>query len=145
MATISGSVVITRKPEDVFAYLDDFTNRPSWQPELKSSKVLTQGPVGVGTEVEEVRQMGKREFTSRWRVTGYEPPRRSTFETFDGKMLRPSGVVSVAPEGEGSRVSFEMDPHPMGAAKLFMPLIRRQIRRNVELGLVNLKRNLESA
>jgi uncharacterized membrane protein len=145
MGTISGTVSISRTPEDVFTYLDDFTNRPKWQTELKSSKVLTDGPVGVGTEVEEVREMGRKEFVSRWRVTSHEPPRRSTFETYDGKMLKPSGVITVAAEGAGSRVTFEMNPNPMGMAKVMMVIIGRQIKRNIDTGLANLKRNLESS
>ena len=145
MAKISGTVVIARKPEDVFAYLDDLKARPNWQDDVRSTKVLTEGPTRVGTEVEETRQMGSRTLTVRWRVTAHEPPRRSTFETYQSTMMKPSGVISVEPSGDGSRVTFEMEPNPMGMAKLMMPMIAGRIRKNVATDLDHLKRNLETA
>ena len=145
MAKISGTVVIARKPEDVFAYLDDLKARPNWQDDVRSTTVLTEGPTRVGTEVEETRQMGSRTLTVRWRVTAHEPPRRSTFETYQSTMMKPSGVISVEPSGDGSRVTFEMEPNPMGMAKLMMPMIAGRIRKNVATDLDHLKRNLETA
>ena len=129
----------------MFAYLDDLSRRREWQLDVKDTKVLTPGPTGVGTEVAETRQVGRRTLTVKWRVTSHEPPRRSTFETYEGSMMKPSGVVTVAPSGEGSLVTFEMDPHPMGIAKLLMPLISRQIRANIANDMAKLKSNLESA
>jgi uncharacterized membrane protein len=143
MNKISGTIVVARKPEEVFAYLDDFNKHPLWQNDVKSTKVLTEGPTRVGTEVEELRQMGRRAMTTRWRVTSHEPPRRSTFETYEGSMMRPSGVITVAPEGEGSRVTFEMDPNPMGFTKVLMPFIGGQIRKSISTNLEKLKGNLE--
>ena len=143
MTKISGTVTVARKPEDVFAYLDDFNKHPEWQSDVKSTKVLTDGPTRVGTEVEELRQMGKRAMTTRWRVTAHEPPHRSTFETYEASMMKPSGVITVAAEGEGSRVTFEMEPNPTGVTKLLMPVIARQIRKSISNNLEHLKGNLE--
>jgi carbon monoxide dehydrogenase subunit G len=144
MAKITGTIDVSRPPAEVFAYLDDLANRPAWQTELVSTKVLTDGPTRVGTEVEETRSMGKRTFTSRWRVTLHDPPQRSEFVTYDGQMMKPSGVVTVTPEGSGSRVTFAMDPNPSGFAKLMMPMIAPRIRKNIATDLANLKRNLET-
>ena len=143
MTKITGTIVVARKPEDVFAYLDDFNQHPAWQSDVKSTKVLTDGPTRVGTEVEELRQMGRRAMTTRWRVTSHEPPHRSTFETYESSMMKPSGVITVTPEGEGSRVTFEMDPNPMGFTKLLMPVIAGQIRKSISRNLETLKGNLE--
>ena len=145
MTKITGTIVVARKPDDVFAYLDDFNQHPAWQSDVKSTKVLTDGPTRVGTEVEELRQMGRRSMTTRWRVTSHEPPRRSTFETYESSMMKPSGVISVAPEGEGSRVTFELEPNPMGFTKLLMPIIAGQIRKSITANLAKLKGNLEGA
>jgi uncharacterized membrane protein len=145
MGMISGTTTIARKPEEVFAYLDDLSRRPEWQLDVQKTKVLTDGPTRVGTEVEEVRQMGRKAGTVRWRVTSHEPPRRSTFETYESSMLKPSGVITVAPSGDGSTVTFEMEPNPIGIAKLMMPMIARQIRKNITTDLERLKQNLESS
>jgi len=79
--------------------------------------------------------MGRKAGTVRWRVTGHEPPRRSTFETYESSMLKPSGVITVAPSGDGSKVTFEMEPNPIDIAKLVMPMIARQIRKNITTDL----------
>jgi uncharacterized protein YndB with AHSA1/START domain len=143
MATITETTTIRRNPEDVFAYLDDLARRPEWQLDVQRTTVLTPGPTRVGTEVEEVRQMGRRAGTVKWRVTSHEPPRRSTFETYESSMLKPSAVITVTPSGEGSVVTFAMDPNPTGMAKLTMPMINKQIRKNVITDLARLKSNLE--
>jgi len=143
MTKFSGTITVARSPADVFAYVSDYTKHPDWQADVKTTKVLTEGSTRVGTEVEELRQMGKRAVTTRWRVTSYDPPRGSTFETYEGSMLKPSGTISVTPDGEGARVTFEMEPNPMGVAKLMMPLIGRQIRKSIAGNLAQLKGNLE--
>jgi uncharacterized membrane protein len=145
MSTITGTVTIARTPDEVFAYLDDLERRPEWQLDVKETKVLTQGPTRVGTEVEEVRQMGRKAGRVRWRVTGHEPPRRSTFETYESQMLKPSGVITVEPSGSGSTVTFEMEPNPIGMGKLLMPMIARQIRKNITADLERLKDTLETS
>ena len=89
--------------------------------------------------------MGRKAGTVRWRVTGHEPPRRSTFETYESSMLKPSGVITVAPSGDGSKVTFEMEPNPIDIAKLVMPMIARQIRKNITADLNRLEPNLESS
>ena len=128
----------------MFAFLDDLRRRPEWQLDVKETKVLTEGPTRVGTEVEEVRQMGRRSMRIRWRVTGHEPPRRSTFETYEASMMKPSGVITVEPSGSGSVVTFEIDPNPIGMGRLMMPLVSGQIRKNISTDLERLKRNLEA-
>ena len=145
MAMIGGTITIARAPEDVFAYLDDLGRRPEWQLDITSTRVLTEGPTGVGTEVEETRMMGRRSVTMRWLVTSHDPPRRSAFETYQASMLKPSGVITVEASEGGSRVTFEMEPNPIGFAKLMMPMISRQIRKNVAADLDRLKRNLETS
>src|SRR4051794_11735516 len=61
---ITHSVEISRRPEDVFAYLDDLERHGEWQGEIVSTKIQTEGPVRVGTEVNETRRVGKREMDS---------------------------------------------------------------------------------
>jgi len=143
MPTISQSTTIARPPEEVFAYLDDLAAHTEWQDGVESVKVLTEGPTKVGTEVEESRKVGNRQVQMRWRVTAHEPPRRSAFETIESKMVKPSGVIVVAPSGEGSDVTFEMDPKPQGIGKLLSPFITRDIRKTVAGDLERLKRRLE--
>jgi hypothetical protein len=58
MTSISTSVEIARRPEDVFAYLSDVSRHPEWQDGLVSATVATGGPVGVGSRIVHRRKLG---------------------------------------------------------------------------------------
>jgi uncharacterized protein YndB with AHSA1/START domain len=62
----SGSVLIDRPIDEVFAFLADGTNDPKFSPRVQEIRKTTDGPVGVGTVFEStVRDAGmttKRKF-----------------------------------------------------------------------------------
>ena len=145
MATITKSITINRPPDQVFAYLDDLSKHPEWQPQIKSRRIVTDGPTAVGTEVDDTRVVGGgREVPMRWKVTEHDPTaRRSAFETIEGKMIKPSGVISVAQSGEGSEVTFQFTTNPFGFGWLMSPLINRDVQKTIAENLERLKENLE--
>src|SRR5215813_1442053 len=49
MVDVSGSILIERPVEDVFAYVTDVTNDPAWHTDVLEARKLTEGPPGVGT------------------------------------------------------------------------------------------------
>jgi len=75
---ITHSIEIDRRPEDVFAYLDELERHGEWQSQIVSTKVETDGPVRVGTRVREIRKIGGREQDTSYEVTGHDPPRKSS-------------------------------------------------------------------
>jgi uncharacterized protein YndB with AHSA1/START domain len=143
MAPITASIEIARSPEEVFAYLNDFTRHSEWQSSLEEVTVETQGPVGVGTRVRERRKVpgGVREMTIE--TTEHDPPRRIGFRGLDGP-IRAVGAATVSPAGEGSRVSVELDFEGHGLGRLLVPLVRSQARREVPLDQQRLKERLEA-
>ena len=145
MATITKSVNINRPPDEVFAYLDDLNKHPEWQPQIESRRIVTEGPTRVGTEVDDTRVVGGgRKVPMRWKVTEHDPAgRRSAFETIESKMIKPSGVITVAQAGEGSEVTFEFTTNPFGFGWLMAPLINRDVAKTVTENLGRLKENLE--
>jgi uncharacterized membrane protein len=146
MATITKSTIVSRPPDAVFAYLDNLEAHKEWQDAVDTIKVVTDGPTRVGTEVEESRVVGgNRKVEMRWRVTEHDPvTRRSAFETVESKMMKPSGVISVAPAGESSEVTFSMDTNPVGFGKLLSPMLTSQVAKTIEADLARLKQRLES-
>ena len=73
---IEHSIEIDRRPEDVFAYLDQVERHGEWQSEIVSAQLETDGPVGVGTRVREIRRIGGREQDASYEITEHDPPRR---------------------------------------------------------------------
>jgi carbon monoxide dehydrogenase subunit G len=70
----SGSALVDRPIEEVFAFLADGTNDPKFSPRVQEIQKTTDGPVGVGTVFEsKVKDAGMT--TSRtFELTAFEAP-----------------------------------------------------------------------
>jgi hypothetical protein len=141
---IAHSIEIDRRPEDVFAYLDEVERHGEWQREVVSAQLETDGPVGVGTRVREIRRIGGQERDASYEITEHDPPRRSAFRGIVGP-VRPVGTVRVEPIGDGSkaRVSIEFNLVGHGIGKLIAPLARIQARKSIVESQERLKAKLE--
>lgn len=143
---IAHTIEINRRPEDVFAYLDQLERHGEWQSEIVTTSVETDGPVRVGTRVHEVRKLGGREQDTSYEVTEHDPPRKTSFRGVVGQ-VRPEGTVMVEPVGDGSvaRVSvrFDLVGHGLGG-KLMAPLARMQARKSIIRSQEQLKTKLEA-
>jgi uncharacterized membrane protein len=145
MAPIREAVEITRRPEDVFAYIDDLARHGEWQESIVSAHVDTEGPTRVGTQVTEVRRMGKREMTITYEVTEHDPPRTFAFRGIDGPVrVVGKGSVESVGDGSSSRVTIELDFAGHGFGKLLAPLARSQASKQVPQDQQRLKERLES-
>lgn len=140
---ITSSIEIERPQKEVFDYLDELDKHDEWQRSLSAARVVTEGPVGVGTRVVETRQVpgGSRDVT--YEITAHDPPRQSSWKGLDGP-LRPVGTVTVEALGESrSRVTVEFDLEGHGIGKLFAPFARGQARKQVPADQAKLKQILE--
>lgn len=142
---ITHSVEIDRRPEEVFAYLDELERHREWQSQIVSSNVETEGPVRIGTRVREMRKIGGREQDTSYEITEHEPPRKTAFQGIAGP-VRPVGKVTVDPVGDGSksRVSIEFNLVGYGFGKLIAPLARMQARKTIADSQEQLKAKLEA-
>jgi uncharacterized protein YndB with AHSA1/START domain len=141
---IAHSIEIDRRPEDVFAYLDQLERHGEWQSQIVSTEIETAGPVGMATRVREIRKVGGREQDTSYEITEHDPPRKSSFRGVVGP-VRPVGTVTVEPVGDGSkaRVSIELDLVGHGLGKLIAPLARMQARKSIVENQEQLKAKLE--
>jgi uncharacterized membrane protein len=140
------TIEIDRRPEEVFAYLDQLDRHGEWQGTIISTRVETDGPTRVGTRAVDKRKLpgGPRDVT--YEVTEHDPPRKSSFRGIDGP-VRPVGTVTVEPldDGSRSRVTLELDLQGHGIGKLFAPFARRQAAQQVPHDQAKLKERVESA
>ena len=142
---ITDSIEINRRPEDVFAYIDQLDRHHEWQSPLVSCKVDTQGPTRVGTRATETRKVpgGPREIT--YEITEHDPPRKASFRGLNGP-IRAVGTVTVEPldGGARSRVTLELELEGHGLGKLLVPFARRDAAKHVPEDQARLKERLES-
>jgi uncharacterized membrane protein len=133
---------IRRPREEVAAYLRDPANDTEWIGGLRSARLLTLGPVAVGSQVERVASfLGRRvEYVNEiTELTGDRLVMRSVRSPFPMRVTywhRPTGdsatEVSVRVEGDAGHFY-----------ALAAPLLGLAVRRSIARDLRNLKRVLE--
>jgi uncharacterized protein YndB with AHSA1/START domain len=147
MAAIVESVEINRRPEEVFAYLDQLDRHKEWDDQIVETTVEGEGPTRVGTRATDTRKVpiGKQKIA--YEITEHDPPRRAAFRGLGGP-VRPVGAMSVEPldDGARSRVTIELELQGHGLfGKLLAPLANRDARKHVPENQAKLKERLESA
>jgi uncharacterized membrane protein len=146
MAAISESIEINRRPEDVFAYLDDVKRHGEWQDQIVDVQRQDDGPLRVGSRVKETRRVpgGNRSMT--YEVTEHDPPRQSSVRVLDGP-VRAVGTVSIEPVGDGSRskltITIDFKGHGL-AGKVLLPIAKTQARKQIPKDQARMKELLES-
>ena len=141
--SIEGEIVIGRPIEEVFDFVADERNEPTFNPRMLRAEQLTEGPIGAGTRfLATVRSMGRTlemtiEFTAFQRPTRLESTTRmSSADT--------RGALTFAPDPDGTRMRWSWDVKPKGAARVLTPLINRMGSHQEEVIWASLKRHLEA-
>jgi uncharacterized membrane protein len=134
---------VARPREAVAAYLRDPANDPDWIGGLRSARLVTPPPVGVGSQVERVASFLGRRIEYVNEITDLTPARlamRSVRSPFPMRVTysfddagNGATEVSVRVEGDASRLY-----------RLADPLLALLVRRSVQRDLRTLKRNLEN-
>jgi carbon monoxide dehydrogenase subunit G len=129
-------VDIDRSPEDVFAYLTDVSNLPSWQSGVHSAR-------REGSQIHESRHMLGRELNTTLEIEEEDPPRVFALRAVNSPVpfsvrheLEPSGGgtrLTVTGEGDAGML-------PGFAAGIMARRAEKQFRKDFE----RLKRLLES-
>jgi uncharacterized membrane protein len=145
MAPINESIEIDRRPEDVFAYLDDVERHGEWQEQIVGVEPQGDGPLRVGSRVKETRRVPGGDRTMTYEVTEHDPPRQSSFRVLDGP-IRAEGTISIEPIGDGSRSRVTFTIHFKGhglAGKVLLPVAKTQARKQIPKDQARMKELLE--
>ena len=70
----SGSAVIDRPVDEVFAFLADGTNDRKFSPRVQEIRKTTDGPIGVGTVLESKVKDAGMTTSRRFELTAFEAP-----------------------------------------------------------------------
>jgi uncharacterized membrane protein len=144
MAPIVESIEINRRPEEVFAYIDDLSRHGEWQEQIVSVRVESDGPTHVGSRATDKRKLpgGTRDIS--YEITQHDPPRKISFRGVNGP-VRPLGTVTVEPLDGGDRskltLAFELKGHGLGV--LLAPLAQANARKEIPKSHRRLKEILE--
>ncbi|MGZ4456978.1 MAG: SRPBCC family protein [Nocardioides sp.] len=139
---IEGSTVIARPVEDVFDFVADERNEPTYNPRMVRAAKVTPGPIGAGTQWQATLDAGGRPIDLAIEFTRYDRPRRlgSTSRTSTGEI---TGELFFDPDPGGTRLVWSWQLHPKGLLRVLAPVLGRVGRRQEAQTWAGLKRRLE--
>jgi carbon monoxide dehydrogenase subunit G len=119
---------IDRPAEQVFDFVADLRNGPTWNPDSSNVVLTSGGPVGPGSVFEEDRERFGRTVTT---IDAFERPARLGF---DARASRVHVRVRYAfePDGAATKVTCTAELRLRGASRLLEPVLRAVARRGVE-------------
>jgi carbon monoxide dehydrogenase subunit G len=138
------SIEIQREPESVYRFIaDDFArNYPRWSPEVKELRLMSPGPMRVGTLARQVRVDQGRRTESTFKITRMQPHERLVFHgtnvpfVVDYRVDAGNAHTRLTFSFELRRLDLMMRP--------FEKLIRIAIQDGAERTVRNLKRLIEA-
>ena len=153
MARAESSLVINRPIDAVFAYLADIAKGMEWQSKLLEVQQTSDGPVGIGTNLREIRRLLGRNMETSFTITDFDPESKLGFKSTSGPipMRAYYSLESVSPEGvnqEGSvdatRVNMTVEAELTGIFKMTEPLVVHSAKRQMDADIAKLKEILEA-
>lgn len=142
-STATASIVVRRPVAEVFEFVADARNRPSWDDSVVTGELTSAEPIRQGTTVHtRLRSMG-REHAYDWVVTSFEPPVGMVVTSTAGPP--PTTLTYLLTDlGHATRVEFTVVGRPPGALRLLRPAIARSTQRNLDRSFGRLQQVLEA-
>lgn len=158
------SIVIDRSAEEVFAFVTEPTNDPSWHTTVIEARRTSDGPVGLGTTFVGIYDSQKRTLTTPAHPTNFQPIKGDFTEFVPDQFVRIHVEFTSPPRGIGARIlgpSFDLtfrietlprgvrlfrggEVHPVPMMWPLMPLFARIGGSRNRYLLENLKRAVEA-
>lgn len=146
MLEIEHSVVINRPVEQVWNYLTDFENTPSWDIGVLETRQTSEGPAGLGTTFQNIGPFLGRNAVREYRVTEYIPNKKVAVRlTNPDKFIQQAEVAyTFEPAKNGTDLTFKGGIEFRGLFKLLQPILLQRAKKDGQGDLENLKRLLET-
>src|ERR1700746_2989235 len=114
----TGTVVIDRPIDDVFAFLAEGTNNPKFSPRVQEIRKATDGPIGVGTVYESTVKDAGMKSSRRFELTTFDAPTRIRWtERSRNAVTVPEGGYDLEAVGDGQTkvtISNHFEGHGLG-------------------------------
>jgi uncharacterized membrane protein len=140
MPVVEEDVFIARPPHEVFEHLITAENLPVWDSSIMEAEQVDEGPTQVGTRYRGVSKILGRRFEWTTKVTEFEPPTLTTYQSVQGK-LNFTVTHRLQPENAGTRFTYKIEADA-GLGGLFGriadPIVERAQRRTVRGSLETL-------
>jgi carbon monoxide dehydrogenase subunit G len=142
MAHYNASLYTARSPEEMFAYLSDFSTTAEWDPGVLEAERLGGAPVREGTEFRLVAVFLGRKTPLTYRIVEYDPPSAVTFRAVSSTVVS-LDRITFEPSNGGTRITYDADLALKGTLKLADPLLQVAFKRVGARALAGLRSTLE--
>jgi uncharacterized protein YndB with AHSA1/START domain len=123
MPSASSEIVITRPPEEVFAFLADPENDLQWRSGVLDLKRISGSGIGA-RYAQGVKGPGGRRIPADIEITELRRDELIAFETLTGP-VRPRGRYVLTAVDDGTSVRFELRADVKGLKRLMTPWCKR--------------------
>jgi uncharacterized protein YndB with AHSA1/START domain len=143
MIKVEGNVEINRPLEQVWKFLTSVDNASKWDSGILEAHQTSDGPVGLGTTLEAVRDMGGKRRSMNVKVTEYDPIKRVAW-TIDAGIGTGKSIYTFESAGSATKLSKTSQLELKGLYNLLTPILRRRFNKSeIEHDLETIKRSVE--
>lgn len=145
MPAFSDEVTIPQPKDEVFAFAVNMDNFTEVMPNVVKVEKVTEGPVGVGTQYKETREIRGREASSTIEVVDYVSNEKYSVESaLEG--LRTVYHYRFSESNGETKIRFECEIHAFTfKMKLVKPLFKRIMKKEDGDHLQNMKKAIEQS
>ena len=143
MIQIEHSIQINRPVHEVFAFLADPRNFPTWQTGVVQSTITSSGPIGLGTTFDEEVKIVAWKVRTACEVTQYELDKKMCFKAMS-KPIAYAGQFTFEKSGDGTRLNVFGAAQLRGLWRLAGPLFGSEIKKETAKEMVKMKEVVES-
>ena len=143
MNVSASEVIFGSTPEEVFQYVTEVSNEPKWRLKSTGSKLITVGPMRVGSEGYSTAENNGKLIKAGWKVTEYVEDEYAKWDLTSGPLVGTGGYKVEKVDG-GVRVTLVGDVRMPGLGFLMGPVVKIIGGRMNKADVTNLKNILES-
>jgi hypothetical protein len=116
-------------------------NDLQWQSGLVEVR-QAPGPMGVGTQIDEVYSFLGRKMDGKLEITEFEPGKRITTKSISGP-FHIQYAYNLEEGNGGTQFTIDMEMKPEGFFTLAEPIVGANLKKDLEMNLASLKKVLE--
>jgi uncharacterized protein YndB with AHSA1/START domain len=140
------SVTIDRPIGEVFAFLANGENDKKFSARIVEISKTTDGPPGLGTRFASTAKDGGVKAKHEFELTEFEAPSKIRWkELSKGPVVVTEGGYDLAPDGEGTKLSFFNVLEGRGFGKLIAGFALRSARKGADDFAGSIKRTVEAS
>ena len=144
MERIEHIIEIDRPVEEVFRFIANPGNEPSWSTGLSEERKDYGAAIGVGATGHRVKEFLGRKMENDWEITEFRTNERIAMRSTSGQTSFNS-VYSFESSAAGTKLTFVGNVATGGLFKIPEPIVSRMAKRQMASNLSSLKNLLESA